>query len=77
MSLQEIMNLLKRYPCAFIENEIEKNLRIRRDSNAGNLDIHALQTTINDHRTMINYLINNSMNATYVTNAISSHHSNT
>ncbi|CAF4601122.1 unnamed protein product, partial [Rotaria magnacalcarata] len=26
---------------------------------------------------MINYLINNSMNATYVTNAISSHHSNT
>ncbi|CAF1665257.1 unnamed protein product, partial [Rotaria magnacalcarata] len=64
-------------PCAFIENEIEKNRRIRRDSNAGNLDIHALQTTINDHRTMIYYLINNSMNATYVTNAISSHHSNT
>ncbi|CAF5229127.1 unnamed protein product, partial [Rotaria magnacalcarata] len=60
MSLQEIMNLLKRYPCAFIENEIEQNRRTRRDSNAGNLDIHALQTTINDHRTMINYLINNS-----------------
>ncbi|CAF2066630.1 unnamed protein product, partial [Rotaria magnacalcarata] len=54
------MNLLKRYPCAFIENEIEQNRRTRRDSNAGNLDIHALQTTINDHRTMINYLINNS-----------------
>ncbi|CAF4766413.1 unnamed protein product [Rotaria sp. Silwood2] len=48
---------------------------MKRQVDAGSVDVHALQTTINDHRTMINYLINNSINATFVSDAISTHYS--
>ena len=78
MTLQQIIQLLKQQPCAIIEKQ---NHQIKkRDTNAGSVDIHALQTTVNDHRTMINYLINNSItaiNATYVGDAIYNHHSKT
>ncbi|CAF1306788.1 unnamed protein product [Rotaria sordida] len=47
---------------------------MKRQVDAGSVDIKALQTIINDHRTMINYLVNNSINATFVSDAISTHH---
>ena len=77
MTLKQILILLKQQPCAQIIEKQENRQRKKRNTDAGNVDIHALQTTINDHRTMINYLINNSINATFVADAISNHHSKT
>jgi len=76
VSLQQIIQFLKEQPCVKI---IEQNGHqiVKRNTDAGNMDIHALQTTINDHRTMINYLINNSINASFVSDAILDHHSKT
>ncbi|CAF1516289.1 unnamed protein product [Adineta steineri] len=77
MTLKQIVILLTKQPCAqIIEKEDQRQVN-KRNTDAGNVDIHALQTTINDHRTMINYLINNSINATYVSDAITNHHSKT
>jgi short subunit dehydrogenase-like uncharacterized protein len=53
------------------------NQRDKRQVHAGSVDINALQTTINDHRSMINYLINNTINTTVMSNAIMDHHTNT
>ena len=77
MTLERIIELLKQQPCFIIEQPLSNGIRTKRDTNGGNFDIHAIQTTINDHRTMINYLVNNSINATFVAEAISSHHSKT
>lgn len=80
-TLEEIIQLLKQQPCIQIfetatETRAHHSKRQRRNTDAsGNIDVRALQTTINDHRTMINYLVNNSINATYVTEAIRDHHS--
>jgi hypothetical protein len=59
----------------------EQKLREKRD-NTGNVDIKAIQATINDHRTMIEdnrimiyNMINNSINNTSVQQAISNHYS--
>lgn len=76
MTLQQILELLKHHSCHSILLQVNQHVH-KRNTDAGNLDVHALQTTINDHRTMINYLINNSINATYVADAISNHHSKT
>ncbi|CAF3876490.1 unnamed protein product [Rotaria sordida] len=73
MTLREIQILLKLHPCASIAKTIYSG-RMKREVNAGSVDVYSLQSTINDHRTMINYLINNSINATYVAGAISDHH---
>jgi hypothetical protein len=53
------------------------NKRNKRHGHAGSVDINALQTTINDHRTMINYSINNTINTTAISNTIIDHHTNT
>jgi len=64
MKFKQIFQLLNQQPCVQIIQK--ENQRImKRNTDAGNVDIHAMQTTINDQRTMINYLINNSMNATF------------
>jgi hypothetical protein len=76
VSLQQIMQLLKEQPCVKIIEQDGHRI-VKRNTDAGNVDIHALQTTINDHRTMINYLINNSINASFVSDAILDHHSKT
>jgi hypothetical protein len=75
MTLAQIIHLLQQQPCAIIETM--SNQRDKRQVHAGSVDINALQTTINDHRTMINYLINNTINTTVMSNAIMDHHSNT
>ncbi|CAF1440438.1 unnamed protein product [Adineta ricciae] len=77
MTLKEVMELLKQQPCFITEPQHLTNGIQRRDVNNGNFDVHAIQTTINDHRVMINYLINNSINATFVDDAISTYHSKT
>ncbi|CAF5107995.1 unnamed protein product, partial [Rotaria sp. Silwood1] len=74
MTLQEIKILLKLHPCVNLGKSFATG-RMKRQLDAGRVDVYALQTTVNDHRTMINYLINNSINATYVSGAISDHHS--
>lgn len=79
-TLKHFIQLLQQQPCVqIIEETIIKNRSIRKRNTdaSGNIDVYALQTTINDHRTMINYLINNSINATYVNNAILDHYSKT
>ncbi|CAF1440475.1 unnamed protein product [Adineta ricciae] len=82
MTLTEVMELLKQQPCFITEPQQQQQQHLingiqRRDVNNGNFDVHAIQTTINDHRVMINYLINNSINATFVADAISTYHSKT
>ena len=44
--------------------------RNKRQMHAGDFDIKAIQTTVNDHRTMIEYLLNNSINETILANAL-------
>ncbi|CAF3770392.1 unnamed protein product, partial [Rotaria sp. Silwood1] len=74
MSFQQMKDLLKQHPCAF-ENSIGiYHSRIRRDVDPNTIDIKAIHATVNDHRTMINYLINNSVNTTMLGEAILDHH---
>jgi hypothetical protein len=49
-------------------DEASNQRHSKRDVDAGKIDVHALQTTVNDHRTMIN----NSINATLLANAVRS-----
>ncbi|CAF1413895.1 unnamed protein product [Rotaria sordida] len=77
MTLQQMKDILKQHPCAF-ENNIEIYLlRTRRDVDPNKIDIKAIHATVNDHRTMINYLINNSVNTTMLGDAILDHHKKT
>jgi hypothetical protein len=41
------------------------------------MDIKAIQATINDHRTMISNIINNSINSSNIQQAVLNHYSNT
>lgn len=75
MTYTEVVELLLRSPCQSFEdpNQTDKNNRINRDVATASIDVNALQATINDHRIMIEYLVNNTINATYVTQAINNH----
>jgi hypothetical protein len=79
MTYTEVVELLLRSSCQLIDatSETDKNNRKKRDVAGDTTNVHALVSTINDHRTMIEYLINNTMNTTYVTQAITNHHSRT
>lgn len=75
----EMNEILKLHPCVLLQRELSSVHRQRREHrrpeiDGGQIDIKALQTTINDHRTMINYLVNNSINATYISTAFKDHH---
>lgn len=72
----QILSLLSRNPCSSLENSNEidnNNNRTRRNINDGNIGIKTLQTTINDHRVMIEYLFNNSINETILAKATYNH----
>ena len=60
MNLSQVVELLQQ------RNRIGK----RDTHNTGTVDIHALQTTVNDHHTLINYIINNSLNTSFLTEAV-------
>jgi len=86
MTYGQIVALLSKTRCSSIKektpvdinnNNNNNNNRHKRDVNAGTNDIRALQTTVNDHRSMIEYLINNSINATFVSEAINHYHNST
>ncbi|CAF0804258.1 unnamed protein product [Rotaria sordida] len=76
ITYNQVVTLLSRNTCASIENSKKnknKNDRIGRQIDAGNFDIKALQTTVNDHRTMIEYLFNNTINETVLAKALYDH----
>jgi hypothetical protein len=76
MTYTKIVALLSKMFCPSNEkpNVIDNNyLRITREINAGSIDITDLQTTINDHRIMIEYLFNNSINQTLLAEALYNH----
>lgn len=76
MTYEQMRLLLQQHPCViFDDNNENSRRRVRRwgDSNK----INAIHATINDHRNMINLLVNNSINATFVTDAIRDHHTGT
>lgn len=75
MTWFQIVELLQQQPCAIIRTNHHR--LSKRDVNAETIDIKALVATINDHRTMINYLVNNTVNTTIVSNAIMDHHTKT
>ncbi|CAF3589124.1 unnamed protein product [Rotaria socialis] len=79
MHIQQIILKLKQHPCPIIvKEEIDTHRKMKRQVvDAGTVNVHALQRTANDHRTLINYLINNSINATIMSDAIITHHSKT
>ncbi|CAF0796223.1 unnamed protein product [Adineta steineri] len=64
MTLDEAIRLLREQPCLFLGKQ--NGSRVKRDQTAGKIDIKALQATVNDHRSMINVMMNNSMNATFI-----------
>jgi hypothetical protein len=76
LTYNELVTILSRNSCSSIENSNEihhNNSRTRRNIDAGNIDIKALQTTINDNRIMIEYLFNNSINETLLGKALYNH----
>ncbi|CAF1444054.1 unnamed protein product [Rotaria sordida] len=80
ITLQRIKSLLKQYSCVNIKKESDYH-RMIPNIYAFSVDMKVLQTIITDHRTLISYLINylhnNSVNATFVADAIRNHHSKT
>jgi hypothetical protein len=76
MTHTQIVALRSRKPCPSIEksNKIKNNNdRTKRDVDGGSIDIKALQTTINDHRIMIEYLFNNTINETFLADVLYNH----
>jgi Sec-independent protein translocase protein TatA len=69
MTHSEIILLLSNKFCPVIK----KNDRKKRDVDGGTIDIKALQTTINDHRVMIEYLFNNTINGSVLADALHNH----
>jgi len=87
MTYEEVHNLLTHSPCAFDIKNDQLKLRSKRsdDTNdASTNNVYALQSTINDHRTiiddhrkMINYLMNNTINITQLNQHYTEQHTNT
>ncbi|CAF1464159.1 unnamed protein product [Rotaria sordida] len=81
MTYEQMKNLLERHPCIAIEiensnmNNIKRRAKRLFNENTHN-KINALYGKIDEHREMINYIFNNSINATILTSAIKNHHSN-
>ena len=80
MTYNEIHQLLTRSPCASNSN---RKMRTKREDNPSSIShVYALQSTINDHRTiiddhrkMINYLMNNTINITQLNDYYAEQHS--
>ncbi|CAF4293027.1 unnamed protein product, partial [Rotaria sordida] len=81
ITLQEIKSLLKQYSYVNIKKESVHHRMISDIHAFSVVDMKVLQTIITDHRTIISYLINylhnNSVNPTFVADAIRNHHSKT
>lgn len=67
ITYNQVAALLAKNTCPSVRNsEKIKTIHHRksRQIDSGNLDIKAIQTTVNDHRSMIQYLFNNTINQT-------------
>ncbi|CAF4838219.1 unnamed protein product, partial [Rotaria sp. Silwood2] len=73
MNLQEIHKLFKQYPYTIIAKE-NNTQRIQSHINAFKIDLHVLRTIINDYHTMLDNLIQNSINAIHMTDDIRHDH---
>jgi hypothetical protein len=69
MTYSQIVLLLSKTSCLLIENDD----RTKRNVDSGSLDLKALQTTINDHRAMIEYLFKNIINESVLADALHNH----
>lgn len=76
MTYNEIIVSLNKTPCVVLIDQSTEH-REKRDTTSGNVDVYALQSTINNHRSMINYLTNNTVNFTVMSEAIYDHHTRT
>lgn len=78
MTYEEIKNVLEQHPCITVEDNVD-NGSVRRVKRWGDSEnkINALNGVINEHRTMINYLLNTSINATFLKDSITDHHEGT
>ena len=78
LTYEQIKTILKQHPCISVEDLYDNNnnstRRVKRFLGGGDNQINALSSIINDHRTMINYMMNTSVNATFVKDSISDHH---
>lgn len=82
LTYEEVQDLLAHSPCAMDVHE-ENGTRVKRDQNSDSSShVFALQATMNDHRTiiddhrtMINYLMNNSVNVTQLSQHFAEQHS--
>jgi hypothetical protein len=78
MTYTQIVALLSKSRCLSLEKNVEiDHNHQKRDATAGTLDIYALERTVNENRNIIQYLINNSINATIVAEAIDRYHNRT
>ncbi len=76
ITYNQVAALLARNTCPAFQNSNKinnNNDRTRRQIDSGNLDIKAIQTTVNDHRNMIQYLFNNSINQTILMQELYKH----
>ena len=68
----QVLELLQQQPCA--RNSKQPSRFSKRDVHtSGTIDIHALQTTVNDHHTLINNIVNNSLNTSFLADAVNRH----
>ena len=74
MTLKELQSRLRQYPCVSMDNENNKRRDKRWLGGKTRNQINALKGIINEHRNMINVLVNNSINAIYMLGAIKDHH---
>jgi len=72
----QVAALLAKNTCPSLTNSKKINNindRKRRQIDSGNLDIKAIQTTVNDNRNMIQYLFNNTINQTILIDELYKH----
>jgi hypothetical protein len=74
LTLDEIREILFQHPC--ISSVQRQKRQQRKPSSEDHTEnrINAIHGTINEHRSIINYLINNSVNTTFVQEAITSYY---
>lgn len=86
LTYEQIKLMLEQHPCIsaedfYVHNDKSRSRRFKRwfgsSSGGGDNQINALSNIINDHRTMINYIMNTSVNATFVKDSIADHHEST
>lgn len=79
MTYDEMKHTLEQHPCISIDDEVVDSNSVRRVKRWGDTEnkINAINGIINEHRTMINTLLNTTINATFLKDSITEHHEGT